>query len=92
MTVTYTITHWGIEGNRRKNRGQFTMTSAEVIAYVDTGLRVVEHFEIAAPISGYTVNPIYPTTYPEYNNLSGVVTVAFTSTAGPIMWKAEGKT
>ena len=92
MTITYTINHWSVEGNRRVNYGSFTMTSGEIVTTsLNTGLRVVETIEPWTLVSGGFAKAIYPTTLPEYNNLSGVVTIQFTSTAGPILWRAKGK-
>jgi len=91
MAITYTINHRSIEGNRRVNYGGITMSSGEVAAYVDTGLGTIETFEVWSLQSGGTANATYPTSYPERNNLSGVVTVVFTSTAGPVVWRAKGK-
>jgi len=91
MTITYTINHWGIEGNRRVNYGSFTLSSGEVVTYaLDTGLRVVETAEVWTLISGGFAT-IMSATFPEYNNVSGFVSVRFTSTAGPILWRAKGK-
>jgi len=92
MTITYTINHRSIEGNRRVNYGSFTMTSGEVVTYtLDTGLSMIETIETWTLVSAGFAKALYPTALPEANNLSGVVTVQFTSTAGPILWRAKGK-
>lgn len=92
MTITYTIDHWSIEGNRRVNYGSFTMDGGEeVTTALNTGLRVIETVEAWTLRSGGYATVTYPTTLPEYNNVSGAVTISFTSTAGPILWRAKGK-
>ena len=108
MTITYTITRKTVEGNRRANYGNFTMTSAEVVTRtLDTGLRSVDTLQvwdqanptitIASGIGGtfvareVTAKCTYPTTWPALDSTSGHFTIEFTSTAGPILWKAVGR-
>lgn len=101
MTVTYTITDWATEGNKRVNYGHFTMTSAEVtIRSLDVGLRLVHTLEVwdhtrASPTSGVAEPAVtfpVPATnvWPALNTTSGYFTIQFTSSIGPIFWKARG--
>jgi len=98
LTITYTLDLTSVEGNRRVNYGSFTMTSAEVVTrMLNTGLRMVETLECwsqtrASPTSG-VAEPrcTYPTSWPALDAISGHFTIEFTSTAGPILWRAKGK-
>jgi len=98
MTITYTLDHRGVEGNRRVNYGSFTMTSAEVITRtLNTGLRIVDTLEVwdqtrASPTSGVAEPKCtYPTSWPALDSTSGHFTVEFTSSLGPVFWRAKGK-
>jgi hypothetical protein len=97
MTITYHVDkRKHVIGNVRMNTGFFTLSSAEVTAYVDTGLRMVDRpLTLKVQQSGGIAICTYPTgssgDYPTLNSTSGHFTVVFTSTAGPVYWEAFGK-
>ena len=91
MTITYSITQKRVIGHRREHLGSFTLSSAEVTAYITTGLRVVEDLYGWSQQSGGLAIITYPTSFPNDNSTSGHFTIVFTSTAGPVYWKAMGK-
>jgi hypothetical protein len=95
MTATYSITHKNVIGNRRYNVGQVVTLSGDeglCYIYVDTGLRIVNHFEISALTSGCSAQVIYPTSFPELGQQSGYITVMTTGVSGcTFIWQAVGK-
>lgn len=92
MTVTNTILHKGVEGNRRVHYGRLTCTSSDVVVRnMDTGLRMVETIHAWSRISGGLAIVTHPITLPERNATSGVVTIDFTTPeSGAVYWKAKG--
>uniref|UniRef100_A0A6M3JPX2 Uncharacterized protein n=1 Tax=viral metagenome TaxID=1070528 RepID=A0A6M3JPX2_9ZZZZ len=90
MTITYTLTHHEVVGNRRKTRGAVTRTSGEGTVYINPGLRVCYSFDILENVSGSWV-VTYPTSFPEIVSDSGFITVLYTSGNNTIYWEATGK-
>lgn len=93
MTATSTLTHFGVEGNKRINYGYISCTSADVIIRsLNTGLRVVEHMKAWSRISGGNAVVSYPITLPALNSISGNFTLDFTAPeSGVVYWEARGK-
>jgi hypothetical protein len=95
MTATYTITHKNVLGNRRYNVGKVVTASGDeglCTVYIDTGLRIVNHFDIHAQTSGVTAVVVYPTSFPDLAQQSGYITVLTTSISGATFnWAAVGK-
>jgi len=93
MTTTSTLTHRGIEGNRRVHYGYITATSTDVvIRSLNTGLRMVESLEARSLISGGLAIVSYPLTLPALNSISGHFTIDFTTPeSGAVYWVAKGK-
>jgi hypothetical protein len=91
MTVTYTLLKKGIEGNSRVNYGFVTYASGDSVAYMQTGLRMLDGFDVASLNSG-SVIATYPLAYPAKVDQSGYVTVVLHSHAsGAVLWRAVGK-
>jgi len=95
MTATYSITHKNVLGNRRYNVGQVVTLSGDeglCTVYIDPGLRIVNHFQIASLTSGMNATVVYPTSFPELGQQSGYITVMTTSVSGCVFnWAASGK-
>lgn len=93
--VTYSIIHKNVLGNRRYNVGQVVIASGYTglqTVYIDPGLRIVTHFQIASLTSGCTAQVIYPTSFPELGQQSGYITVISTNVSGDtLLWAAVGK-
>ena len=91
MTVTYVLSAKGIEGNHRANYGFVTYASGDSVAYVQTGLRMLDNFDVASLNSG-SVIATYPLAYPGKVDQSGYVTVVLHShESGAVLWRAVGK-
>jgi hypothetical protein len=71
---------YGIEGNRRVNYITLTNTSGEtVVRSLDAGLTMIESVEGWTNLQSGFVMVTTPTSFPEHNLTSGVLTVAYTS-------------
>lgn len=99
MTATSTLTHFGVEGNRRINYGEISCTSTDVIIRsMSTGLRTVETLKAWSRISGGIAIVSYPLTLPALDvstglsTTSGNFTIDFTTPeSGVVYWEARGK-